>query len=139
MDRDNLPVKAFRLRIVVGVSIMLLIAAIHLFRVGSYLPGQAYRLYYSYASDIMLPFGSYFLLAMNEIQIPVLRNWKTKAILVFSVMSFSELTQYFGIYFFGTTFDFVDIAMYALGTLLAIFMDKIVLEKRVSLWLYDKE
>ena len=47
-------------RTIVGVVIMLLIAAVHLFRLGSYLNGNLYLYYYSYASDIIVPFGCFF-------------------------------------------------------------------------------
>ncbi len=96
-------------RIIVGVIVMVIIAVIHAFRLGSYLNGEFYIYYYSYASDIMLPFGVYFMLCMNEIQIRFLRKWTTKAALVFCAMTFSEVLQFFNIYFFGVTFDMVDI------------------------------
>ena len=62
-----------------------------------------------YASDLMLPFGAYFLLSMNELHLGFLRKWHVKALIVFSVMTFSEILQLFGVYFFGGTFDMVDI------------------------------
>lgn len=61
-------------RVIVGIVIMVTIAAIHGFRIGSYLNGNLYLDYYSYASDLMLPFGAYFLLSMNEIQLRFLRK-----------------------------------------------------------------
>lgn len=124
-------------RILVGVMIMLILTAIHMFRVGSYLSGNAYVLYYSFASDIMIPFGAYFLLTMNEVHLKFLRKWYVKAIIVFSVMTFSEIMQYFGIYFFGVTFDVLDILMYGLGSLLAALFDQQVLARWVPHWNYD--
>lgn len=104
IEMDNLDVKRnLTVRIIVGVCIMLILAAIHFFRPGSYLSGKLYIYYYSYASDIMLPFGSYFLLGMNEIQLRFLRKWYIKVIIVISVMSFSEILQLFGVYLFGNT------------------------------------
>ena len=88
-----------KVRVAVGIIIMIAIAAIHFFRVGSYLNGNLYNLYYSFASDIMLPFGAYFLLCLNEIQLRFLRKWYLKALLVFGVMTFSEGMQLFGITF----------------------------------------
>jgi hypothetical protein len=44
------------------VGIMIVIAATHVFRIGSYLHGELHNFYYSYLSDIVLPFGCYFLL-----------------------------------------------------------------------------
>jgi len=91
-----------RIRIIIGVVVMLILAAIHGFRVGSYLSGNAYIYYYSFASDIMLPLGAYFILCMNEIQMRFLRKWYIKVIIVFCVMTFSEILQFYGIYFFGS-------------------------------------
>jgi len=125
------------IRILIGVIIMLIIAAIHVFRVGSYLSGNAYIYYYSFASDIMLPFGAYFLLCMNEIQLRFLRKWYIKVIIVFSVMTFSEILQYFGIYFFGVTFDWIDILMYGIGALTAAFLDKQILKRLMPFWKYE--
>ena len=116
---------------------MLVLAAIHGFRIGNYLTGNAYKYYYSFASDIMLPFGAYFLLSMNEIQLRFLRKWHKKVFIVFSVMTFSEIMQFFGIYFFGVTFDWLDIIMYGLGALLAAFVDKQIFEKFVPFWNYN--
>ena len=116
---------------------MVTIAAIHGFRIGSYLNGNLYLYYYSWASDVMLPFGAYFLLTMNEIQLRFLRKWTVKVVIVFSVMTFSEIMQLFGIYFFGVTFDVVDILMYGTGALVAALFDKQALERFVPFWKYD--
>ncbi len=125
-------------RIIVGVAVLLLIAAMHGFRLGQLLSGKIYQLYYSFASDLVLPIGAYFMLCMNEIQIRFLRKWYVKAIIVFSVMTFSEIMQAFDVYFFGVTFDFLDILMFGIGTLLAAFVDKLVLEKLIPNWKYSK-
>lgn len=108
---------------------MLTIAAIHAFRVGSYLEGDAYLLYYSYFSDFILPFGAYFLLWMNDLSYPFLRHWAVKAALAFAAPAFSETMQAFGVYFLGVTFDPLDYAMYALGALTAALLDKQLLER----------
>lgn len=128
-----------RIRLIVGIAIMLLIAAIHWFRVGSYLNGDLYLYYYGYASDIMLPFGVYFMLSMNEIQYRFLRKWYVKAFIVFGLMTFSEFMQIFGIYFFGVTFDIIDIFMFGTGVLLAAFFDKIIFERFIPSWIYRSE
>lgn len=124
-------------RTILVVIIMLIIAAVHGFRLGTFLSGRAYIYYYSFASDIMLPFGSYFLLSLNEIQLKFLRKWYIKALIVFCVMTFSEVMQYFEIYLFGVTFDCLDIIMYALGVLLAVFFDKLIFEKFLPFWNYN--
>ncbi|MDC0325525.1 hypothetical protein OAM01_02090 [bacterium] len=123
-----------RIRVIVGIVIMVTIAAIHTFRIGSYLNGDLYTNYYSYASDLMLPFDTYFLLCMNEFQLGFLRKWYVKALIVFSVMTFSEILQLFGVYFFGVTFDMVDILMYGIGVAFAALLDKQVFERFIPFW-----
>ena len=117
---------------------MLLIALMHGFRLGQLLSGDLYNLYYSYASDLVLPFGAYFLLCMNEIKIRFIRKWYVKAIIVFAAMTFSEVMQAFDIYFFGVTFDYLDILMFGIGTFFAVIFDKLILEKFVANWSYLK-
>lgn len=136
---STIPNQNHRIRIIIGVAIMLILAAIHGFRVGSYLSGNAYIFYYSFASDIMLPFGAYFILCMNEIQLRFLRKWYIKVIIVFCVMTFSEILQFYGIYFFGATFDSIDILMYGIGSFTAAFFDKQVLVRLIPSWKYVLE
>ncbi|MEJ2238722.1 MAG: hypothetical protein P8X82_10530 [Gemmatimonadales bacterium] len=54
--------RAGSVRTAVAIVIVVLIALVHSFRVGSYLNGSLFTLYYSYFSDVFLPFGMYFLL-----------------------------------------------------------------------------
>jgi hypothetical protein len=118
-------------RTAVGIGITIVIAGIHIFRVGSYLKGDLFILYYSYASDIMVPFAFYFLLCMNDVQIRFLGKWYTKALIVFLLATFAEIMQAFGFYILGNTFDPVDIIMFGIGVLLAAFLDVQVFEKLV--------
>jgi len=118
-------------RLSVGISINLILAAVHIFRLGSYLNGDAYILYYSYASDIMIPIGFYFLLCINDLKKPFLREWYVKALLVFGVTTFTEIMQAFGIYMLGVTFDIFDILMFGIGVLIAAFLDKVVFERMI--------
>lgn len=124
-------------RVIIGIIVMISIAAIHWFRIGSYLDGDLYILYYSYASDIIIPFGFYFLLNMNEINFRFLQKWYVKAIIVFGLSTLTEIMQLFGIYFLGVTFDTIDILMFGIGTLLAVLFDKIILEKAIPFWKYN--
>lgn len=126
--------KNTKARKVIVVSIMLLIAFMHIFRLGTYLTNELRVLYYSYASDLIVPFGVYFLLSMEEIYIPLLKKWYVKAAIVIIICSISELMQLFGLYFFGQSFDLLDIAMFAAGTLLAALFDKKFLERFVPSW-----
>ena len=126
-----------RVRVIVVVSIMLVFTAIHWYRIGTYLKGDLYIYYYSYASDLMLPFCTYFLLGINEIQWRFFRKWYIKIVIVISVMTFSEIMQLFGVYFFGVTFDLIDILMYGIGAFFAAFFDKQIFERCVPFWKYS--
>ena len=81
----------------VAIAVILFIAAIHIFRVGTYLSGRLFILYYSFFSDIIIPIGIYFMLCMNAVFIPWLKNWKTKAAIVFVIAAATEIAQAFGI------------------------------------------
>mgnify|MGYP007001760780 CR=1 FL=1 len=99
------------------------IASLHIFRFGRLLNGQWYHLYYSYFSDVALPFGVYFLLTLSEESVPMLRSWYGKAGIVFALTTAAEVAQYFGLYVLGVTFDPLDIVMYGVGVLLAALLD----------------
>ena len=124
----------YRIRMFVGAAILAVIAAIHYFQAGSYLNGNAYLLYYSYASDLLLPFGAYFFLVMNEMQYPMLRSWTVKAWTVFGWMTAIELLQLFDVYLVGTTFDPLDILVYGISVALAVWVDTGVLSKSLPDW-----
>jgi len=129
----KVPVK----KILFVVCIQLVIASIHIFRLGQIFNGELYNLYYGYFSDIILPFGGYFLLSMYDYQYKFLRHWGIKAIIVFSLTSTCEILQYFGIYALGVTFDPLDIVMYGSGVLLAAFVDTRVFAKIFRFWVID--
>jgi hypothetical protein len=118
----------------VAIIILVLIATMHILRIGSYLQGSLYTLYYSFFSDIALPFGAYFLLCINERSFPFLGGWLAKASITFGAAAFAETMQAFGIPILGTTFDPLDYMMYALGTLAAALMDKQVFERFLPFW-----
>ena len=125
-------------RVAVVVSVLLVIALIHIFRVGTYLSGTLFTLYYSFFSDVIIPFGMYFMLCLNEATIPALRSWRTKSMLVFGAASATEVAQAFGIPLLGETFDPLDFVMFALGTLLAVFADRIVLPRLMPSWRLER-
>lgn len=128
-----------RIRKIVGISIMVAIAAMHAFRIGQFLNGDLYIYYYSFASDLILPFGAYFMLSMVEIQFRFLRKWFVKAFIVFVVMTFSEIMQIFGFYFFGVTFDILDILMFGIGVFIAVLIDTQIFERFMPFWKYNGE
>ena len=125
-------------RLAVIVSIVVLIAAVHIFRVGSYLQGELYNFYYSYFSDFILPFGFYFLLCANEPQMPILRRWEVKLAIAFLTPSIAETCQYFGIPVLGSTFDLLDYVMYGIGAISAVVVDTQVFSRIFDFWAMEK-
>jgi len=121
--------RAERSRYIAGFSIIAVIALMHIFRVGSHLEGRWHSLYYSYASDFLLPFGMYFLLCISELRITLLRKWYVKAGLLLSLTILAETLQYFGFYALGKTFDPVDILMYLAGVGTAVVIERFIFPK----------
>jgi hypothetical protein len=146
-------------RLAVIFSIVFLIAAIHILRIGSYLQGESYIIYYSYFSDFILPFGCYFLLCLSEIQIPVLEGrdsllpipeflsknnfilripflsrWEGKLAIAFIIPSIAETCQYFGIPVLGSTFDLLDYFVYGIGAITAVVVDTQIFSRFFIFW-----
>ena len=155
---------AYIKRLAVIFGIVFLIALIHIFRIGSYLQGELYLLYYSYFSDFILPFGCYFLLCMSEIQIPVLegRNsvipppeflvkndfiiripflsrWEGRLAMAFLLPSIAETFQYFGVPVLGSTFDMLDYFVYGIGAISAAIVDTQIFSRIFSFWIMGKK
>jgi len=123
-----------RNRIIVGICIIVVISLIHIFRVGSYLNGDLYLMYYSYVSDLIIPFGIYFLLCINELYNKILRKWYIKATIILGFTTLVEILQLLGIYALGITFDPVDILMYALGVGIAVIFDILLFKRFIPFW-----
>ena len=116
-------------RTAVIIIIMMLIVLAHVFRVGAYLPDPLFTIYYSYFSDIVIPLGMYLLLCLNDVFVRIHRDWRVKAFLVFGVASFTEVLQALGVPLLGQTFDPLDFLMFGAGVLLAVFVDKAILDR----------
>jgi hypothetical protein len=114
------------------------IAIIHILRIGNYLSGEFFRFYYSYFSDLILPFGGYFLLCAAELKIPILRHWKPKLVISFLVPALAETFQFFDIPVLGSTFDPLDYIMYAFGAISAAIIDTRVFPRIFNFWVYTK-
>jgi hypothetical protein len=119
------------------VGLMALIAALHIVGPGRYSQGELYRLYYSYFSDIAIPFAFYFLLCMAETSLPILKGWQVKAAVAFFLPSFAETCQYFGIPLLGSTFDPLDYLMYAIGVGAAALVEQWVFTPLIPFWAND--
>lgn len=131
-------------RLAIIFSIMVLIAAAHIFRIGSYLQGELYNFYYSYFSDLVIPFGFYFLcreelhLCATGLQMPILRRWEANWAIAFLAPSIAETCQYFGIPVLGSTFDPLDYVMYGIGAMLAVVVDTQVFFRIFDFWNEEK-
>ena len=121
-------------RRMVVIGIMLTIAAAHIIGVREYLPGQLTNIYASYFSDLVLPFGFYFLFCMAEEQFSPLRPWQVKLGVSFLLPAAAETLQYFGVDALGVTFDPLDYAMYAAGAACAALVDTQVFSRIFDFW-----
>ena len=125
MERKLTPQPYIFKKMTVAIIVVLIIALIHIFRVGTYFSGKLFIWYYSFFSDIIIPIGIYTLLCVNDYLIPGLDKWQTKAALVFGVAAASEIAQGFGLPILGATFDPLDFVMFGVGTLCAVGLDKL--------------
>ena len=107
-----------------AIGVILAVVVAHVLRVGSWLHGSLFRLYYSYASDILVPMAMYFVLTLGAENLVFLRSWWAKAGLVFGAASFAEILQASGVPLLGQTFDPLDFLMFALGTAFAAGLDE---------------
>ncbi len=122
------------IRKAVGLTIIAVIALLHVFSLANYLDGDWRSWYYSYFSDLILPFGMYFLLCIAEFNVTLLHQWYVKSGVIIGVTVLAEVLQYNGIYAFGTTFDPIDILMYVLGVGIAVVVDRLVFRSLIPQW-----
>ena len=117
----------------IGVIILILlpIALLH-FVTGSHYRGPFPLFVNGYLIDILLPFGFYFLLCLNNFSF--LDAWFVKGFLVFAAAAAVESAQYSGLPIFGSTFDPWDFAAYGLGVLLATIVDTIIFPRLFPFW-----
>lgn len=119
---------------IIVVITLLIIASI--FLIGAdWASETTHQLFHSYFADIAIPFGYYLLLTLLEDRYKLIQKWYIKAGAVFVLCALSETLQYFGVYALATVFDPLDYVMYALGVVLAVFVDKIIFKKMFSFWL----
>jgi hypothetical protein len=94
----------------------------------------AHQFFHSYFADIAIPFGFYLLLVLLEERNKIIKKWYIKAGVVFVLCTLSETLQYFGVYALARVFDPLDYVMYALGVVLAAFVDRIIFKGMFSFW-----
>ena len=131
-------VSDFLRRCAVIYGLVILIAVVHILRIGSYLQGELYNLYYSYFSDFIVPFGCYFLLCAPELQVLILRRWEAKLAIAFLMPAIAETCQYFGIPVLGSTFDLLDYFVYGIGAMSAVVVDTQVFSRIFGFWTMEK-
>ena len=85
-----------------------------------------------------MPFGTYFLLSLNDVTISVFRKWYAKAGLIFTLTTLVEICQHFGIEVLGVAFDPFDILMYGIGVSVAATIEKKVFTKYNKYWAKPK-
>lgn len=84
-----------------------------------------WRLWVSYANDLILPFALYFLICLGE---RWLKTWQSRALVAFVIPTLIEFGQ--GLYYqvasghYVGSFDPIDILMYALGVGLAVIVEQ---------------
>jgi len=118
-----------KMAVIVGVN--LAIALLH-FVTGSNYTGPYPAFVNGYLLNILVPFGFYLLLCLNEVS--VLRSWIVKGALVFGAACFVEIAQFFGVPLLGRTFDPLDFVMYGLGVILAAILDTTVFPRIFDFW-----
>ena len=118
------------------VSIAVTVALLH-FVTGSAYTGPFPTFVNGYMIDILLPLSAYFLLCLVEM--PLFQSWAVKSAVVFGFGLAVEAAQYSGISLLGSTFDPLDIVMYAVGVLSAAFLDTVVFPRVFSFWKAEGE
>ena len=92
--------------------------------------GTAWKLWVSYAKDLIQPFAFYFFICLGERWLP---TWRGRALLAFAVPTLLEFGQ--GLYYRVSSghdvgsFDPVDILIYAIAVGLAVILDNRVFAK----------
>lgn len=121
-------------RRLVCIAINLVIAMLHILGPLRQASSIWHNLYYSYFSDLIMPFGFYFLLVIAESNLKFLHPWWVKAGGLFLLTFSAEMLQLAGVYALGTVYDPLDILMYASGISLAVMFDKFIFPYIFSFW-----
>ena len=94
-----------------------------------------WKLWVSYAKDLVQPFAFYFFLCLGE---RWLETWRSRALVAFSIPTLLELGQllYYQVWtgHYVGAFDPIDIMMYAIGVSLAAAVEQKIFSKLLSFW-----
>ena len=84
-----------------------------------------WKLWFSYAKDLIMPFTFYLLLCVGD---RWLRTWRFRAAIAFAIptiLEFGQLLYYrVSVGFYVGSFDVLDIVMYAIGVGLAVLIEQ---------------
>lgn len=114
------------------VAISVLVALLHLVTGDGY--NGPFRIFInSYLIDILLPMNLYLLLqiALRK-QISVTNSRIAGFLLPLIIGMTVEVLQYHKISLFGSTYDFVDMIMYAAGVIFGLLLDLLIISKLES-------
>jgi hypothetical protein len=125
---------ANRVKVAASVVIALPVALLH-FVTGPDYSGPFPVFVNGYLIDLVLPLAAYFLLAPQTL--PILRHPAINAGAVFGFGLLVEFSQLVGINLFGSTFDPLDIAMYAAGVGAGVLLDQVILPRLWPAWAAD--
>ncbi len=114
------------IRFIVGISI--LVGLLH-FLIGPDYQGPFRNFMTGHLIDILLPMNCYLLGQLPLRKHFSVRNSRVMAALgTFTFGALVEYTQYLGLDFLGSTYDPLDLMMYALGVGLGLGVDRILLD-----------
>jgi hypothetical protein len=94
-----------------------------------------WKLWVSYANDLIQPFAFYFFLCLAE---RWLKTWQVRALIAFAIPTLIEIGQ--GLYYQFTptryvgSFDPLDIVVYAVGVGLAVLIEQKIFAKLLKFW-----
>jgi len=115
--------------IYIVVAISLFVGLLH-FIIGPDYQGIWKHFMRGYLIDILLPMNLYLLLQISLRKNILVNNARLiGAISTFAFGTIVEILQFYKIEFLGSTYDPLDILMYAIGTGLGIAIDLIILDK----------
>lgn len=118
-----------RISIYIIVSISLFVAILHLV-IGADYQGIFKQFIHGYLIDILLPMNLYLLSQISlRRNLTICKSRITGAIFTFAFGTIVEILQSYEIELFGSTYDPLDILMYAIGIGLGIAIDFTIIDK----------
>jgi len=111
------------------VVVSLLVASMH-FIIGPDYNGIFKKFVRNYLIDLVLPMNLYLLLQISlRKKISVVKSRVVGAICTFSFGVFVEILQLLKIDFLGSTYDPLDMLMYAIGVIAGLIVDYTIIDK----------